>query len=137
MIRHIEPDGSGGWFITWEGGGHIWLNEAWLDEMWRHQIKPRKVNVPAFNRLRWVFGHGDVDQVAEAFTEAYGDILGNREARRNLGLKTVTRDGDEDLIAVQEGAEVRPWNAPVRPSNAEERKELHEWIRRQRDNRNP
>lgn len=53
----------------------------------------------------------DEAKVRELFPLAYGGIVGNRQARQNLGLKAVTKDGDEDLKAVQEGAPVRPWNA--------------------------
>jgi hypothetical protein len=53
----------------------------------------------------------------------------NRVARQNLGLKVVTRDGDEDLRAVANGAPVRPWN-----SNRPHSDEFTTFIRRVREN---
>lgn len=62
----------------------------------------------------------DEDKVRELFPLAYGGIVGNRGARQRLGLKAVTRDGDEDLKAVQGGAPVRPWNAAKQQSPVED-----------------
>lgn len=62
----------------------------------------------------------DEAKVRELFPLAYGDIIGNRQARQRLGLKAVTKDGDEDLKAVQEGAPVRPWNAAKQQSPVED-----------------
>jgi hypothetical protein len=124
----IEPDGSGGWFIKREAR-YFHLTSAWCDDMYRHQIKPNKSENPAFNRLRHLIETGSTDSqvVADTFTEAYGQIIGNRLSRKALGLKAVTKDGDEDLKAVQNGAPVRPWNAEHKKS------ELHEWMKRDKN----
>ena len=146
-VVSVDHDGTRGWFLRWNDphqtgrGGYVHLTAKWLDEMWRHQIKPRRAQadgriIPAegesaFNRLRYLINHGEVTEfdVRLLFEEAYGAIISNRQTRTNLGLKAVTRDGDEDVRAVAEGAPVRPWNAAHRKS------ELHEWIKEQRANR--
>ena len=124
-----------GWFIHWDDGGnrkgYTHLTAEWCDDMNRHQIKPNKVHNPAFNRLRYMlqYGQGTADEVAEVFAEAYEQIIKTRQDRSNLGLKAVTRNGDEDLKAVQQGEPVRPWNS------ANPKSELHDWIKEQRANR--
>ena len=141
-VRHISVAPEGGWFIAHENG-YIHLTAEWLDEMWRHQINPRRARDPessrvipaegeaAFNRLRYLINHGEATEfdVRLLFEEAYGAIIKNRGDRMNLGLKAVTRDGDEDVRAVAAGAPVRLWNSANRKS------ELHEWVKEQRANR--
>lgn len=61
------PDG---WFIE-RNGRYYHLNETWLEEMHRHQVKPYGNN-PAFNRLRYIFANStDPDEVARAFVDFY------------------------------------------------------------------
>ncbi len=121
-----------GWFIHWDDGGnrkgYIHLTAEWCDDMHQHQIKPNKVHNPAFNRLRYMLQHGQgtADEISGVFADAYGRIIKTRQDRASLGLKAVTRDGDEDLKAVQEGEPVRSHNA------VDSNPELHEWIKEQR-----
>lgn len=136
---HIGPLGDG-WVIEHDGS-HIHLTVEWLDAMYRHQVKPRQTTVDgqstpaegeqAWNRLYYMVsrGLGSPDEIMELFDDFYGTVVGNRQARADLGLKAVTRDGDEDLRAVQNGAPVRPWNAANATS------ELDAWIRETRENR--
>ena len=124
-----------GWFIHWDDGGnrkgYIHLTAEWCDDMHQHQIKPNKVHNSAFNRLRYMLqnGQGTADEISGVFSEAYEQIIKTRQDRSNLGLKAVTRHGDEDLIAVQNGEPVRSWNS-ANPKSA-----LHDWMKEQRANR--
>jgi len=118
------------------------LTEQWLDEIWHHQVKHRRANVDgrviqgdqekAYNRLRYAFFHdASANEILELFVEFRDGLTKNRQNRANLGLKTVTKDGDEDLRAVAAGAPVRPWNAATRPKP----EGFDEFIRGQRANR--
>ena len=121
-----------GWMIEWTqengGGGYVHLTAEWCDAMYQHQIQPNNVHNPAFNRLRYMMANsqGTTEEISEVFSEAYEQIIQTRQARASLGLKAVTRDGDEDLKAVQEGEPVRSHNA------VDSNPELHEWIKEQR-----
>ena len=133
-VVHIEP-AVDGWFVQWSQAGrqtgYVHLTSEWCDDMHQHQIKPNKVHNPAFNRLRYMLQHGQgtAEEISGVFSEAYGQIIKTRQDRSNLGLKAVTRDGDDDLKAVQQGESVRPWNS------ANPKSELHDWIKEQRANR--
>ena len=118
------------------------LTEQWLEDMWRHQVKPRRATVdgrtiPAdaekeWNLLYYAFKSGDTpERILDLFQQFTDTRTKNRQDRKNLGLKTVTKDGDEDLRAVQNGAPVRPWNAATKPKQ----EGFDEFIRRQRANR--
>ena len=133
-VVHIKP-AVDGWFVQWSQvgrqAGYVHLTSEWCNEMYQHQIKPNKVYNPAFNRLRYMLQHGQgtADEISEVFSEAYEQIIKTRQDRSNLDLKAVTRDGDEDLKAVQQGEPVRSWNS------ANSKSELHDWIKEQRANR--
>ena len=117
------------------------ITPEWLDDMFRHQVKPRKAIVDGrdvladgereFNKLRYAVTHdGTAEEVFNLFAAFREALTGNLVARRTHGLKPVTKDGDEDLRAVADGAPVRPWNAAPKPDE-----NLHEFIRGQRENR--
>lgn len=76
-----------------------------------------------------VYYFDDEAKVRELFPLAYGGIVGNRTERSRLGLKAITRDGDEDLRAVQQGAPVRPWNA------AKEKSPITEFVKERKNAR--
>jgi hypothetical protein len=133
QILAAESDGSGGVVIHWydpanldgqplEGFFHA--TEEALDELVIHQRRPNRAPEERLNTARGVLaakrGRGkpvltpaDVDEVAQAWRDAYDEVLTDNIDRRRLGLKAVTRDGHEDLEAVRNGAPVRPWNARV------------------------
>lgn len=148
-ILHIEPTGDG-WFIEFSTPefptNYIHLTREKIEDLRRGMVMPNNRGYmtgridesgveeridaaqmlresPANQKLNLLFHYLDdpADMVSELFADAYGEIIGNRGARQRLGLKAVTRDGDADLKAVQDGAEVRPWNAskPARPPIAE------------------
>ena len=67
MIVEPAPDG---WFIE-RDHRYYHLNQAWLDDMFRHQVKPYGNN-PAYNRLVHAFQSGaDADEIAVRFTDFY------------------------------------------------------------------
>jgi len=130
------PDG----YYIQHNNRFIHLNEKWLTDMDRHQVKPRRAKVDgrvvlgdnerAFNKLRHaVQTNKPKETILGLFVEFRDGLTQNRVDRSNLGLKAVTKDGDEDLRAVQQGAPVRPWNA------VQTNKPLHDWIREQRADR--
>jgi len=129
-IETIEADGAGGFYVHTTGDidRTFHVTAAWADELHAHQVKPNQTPNPALNRLRHALhtGTATASQAKAMFLEAYGAVVADREERDRLGLKPVTRHGHEDVTAVREGAEVRPWNA------ADEKAQLHEWMRRQR-----
>lgn len=104
------PDG---WFVEFSTlempVNYIHLTLEKVEELRRGMVRINGGDESNLNLL--AYWMNDEDKVRELFPLAYGEIVGNRQARQRLGLKAVTLDGDEDLKAVQEGAEVRPWNA--------------------------
>lgn len=136
---HVEKAPEG--FYVKHDNGYVHLTVAWLEAIHRDQIKPRQAvddgrRVPADGEREWNIlyhavksGVNDPDRMAVLFDGFYSEIRRNRINRANLGLKAVTRDGDEDLRAVAAGAPVRAHNA------THVKNELHEWIREQRGNR--
>jgi hypothetical protein len=129
MIRQIDP-ASDGWFVQHDTG-FVHLTADWCDQIHKDQFAIHGIQNPDLNWLRYHLRNGDpsAEEVTERFEAFYGEIRSNRADRKRLGLKAITRHGHADLEAVREGAEVRPWNA------ANQKKELHEWIRGQRENR--
>lgn len=76
---NVEP-APDGWFIE-RDGRYYHVNESWLNEMFRHQVKPYGNN-PAFNRLLVAFRNGaDADEVAERFVDFYDNRTANRPAK--------------------------------------------------------
>lgn len=118
-------------FYVQHDTGFVHLTADWADALHRDQFAIHGTHNAALNKLRYHLRHGNPteEQAKEWFTEAYGAVVKNREDRARLGLKAVTRHGHEDLEAVRNGEPVRPWNA------ANQKSELHEWIRGQRENR--
>lgn len=120
-ITHIEaaPDG---WFIEFStlempvNYFHLTLEK--IEDLRVGMVRINKGDESNLNLL--VFHFDDEAKVRELFPLAYGDIVGNRRSREGLGLKAVTRDGDEDLKAVLEGAPVRSWNAARQPAPIED-----------------
>ena len=71
------PDG---WFIE-RNNRYYHLNQKWLDEMHRHQVKPYGNN-SQFNRLAYVFANStDADEVFKAFEDFYD----NRKSYQGRG----------------------------------------------------
>jgi hypothetical protein len=130
-VRHIEQ-ASDGWFIELDNGSAVHLTADWAEDIYDHQIKPNQAPNPAWNRLRYGLQHDTLtrQEVEELFAEGYGLIIETRHDRQVHGLKAVTRHGHEDLVAVQEGADVRPYNAAT-PNT-----ELHDFMGRRRADRN-
>jgi hypothetical protein len=135
----IEPTEQG-WLVAYNNRFYH-ITEAWCEEMFRHQIKPRKAKEDgrdvladgekAFNKLRYAVTHdGSGEDVYRLLVEFREALTGNLKARRAHGLKPVTKDGDEDLRAVTAGEPVRPWNA--KPTRS---KELDDFVRRARETR--
>jgi hypothetical protein len=116
-VTHIEPDDDNGWLIEYESvfsdhPGLVHLTLLLVEELRVGMVRINRGDETLLNVLADHLENGRPGPiVAASFADAYGQILMNRIARTNLGLKAVTRDGDEDLKAVQEGAPVRPWNA--------------------------
>lgn len=112
------PDG---WFIEFSTPempvNYIHLTLEKIEDLRQGMVRINQGDESNLNLL--AYWMNDEDKVRELFPLAYGGIVGNRGARQRLGLKAVTRDGDEDLKAVQEGAEVRPWNAAKSQSPVE------------------
>lgn len=85
----IEPDGSGGWFMSGLGGlnasAHITM--AWCDEIHWHQIRPKGVTSPSFHRLRYLLQTetGDAVEVERLVHQTLSDVATGR------------RTPDEDL----------------------------------------
>lgn len=70
-------EASDGWFIE-RNGRYYHLNQKWLDEMYRHQVKPYGNN-PDYNRLVYIFANSsDPEEVLGAFEDFYT----NRKARQ-------------------------------------------------------
>ena len=68
----IESDLDGGWLVE-RDGRYIHLTEQWLNEMYRHQVKPYGNN-PAYNRLVHTFRTStDPDEIAERLEAFYGN----------------------------------------------------------------
>lgn len=110
-ILSISP-APDGWFIEFSDAlpvNYIHLTLERIEELRVGMVRINGGDESNLNLLAYHFD--DEARVRELFPLAYGGIVGNRGARQRLGLKAVTQDGDEDLKAVQEGAEVRPWNA--------------------------
>lgn len=125
----VERTENGGYLLDYDGRFYH-ITPEWCEEMRRHQIKPRKANVDGrdvladgekeFNLLHYAVTHDGADEDVYRYLVAFREALtGNYAARRAHGLKPVTKDGDEDLRAVQAGAPVRPWNATKPPQPAE------------------
>lgn len=68
----IEP-ASDGWFID-RNGRYYHVNQAWLDDMFRHQVKPYGNN-PAFNQLNYAFSQG---VSAVEFGRLFEDFIDHR-----------------------------------------------------------
>lgn len=136
-VKRVDPDGHGGAFVFWRDeanldglpvDGAFHLTPESLDALYRGMVKPNQTPNPNLNKLRYELDRGKaLTRIAEEFAAAYAAILDDRIGRHRLGLKAVTRHGFEDLEAVRNGAEVRPWNA------ADPKRELHEWMRSRRD----
>lgn len=133
-----SPDG----YFIHHNGRSYYLTEQWLDEMWHHQVKHRRAKVDgqlvpgdvekSYNRLRHAFlTDAPTTRVYELFAEFRDGLTKNRQDRANLGLKALTKDGDEDLRAVSAGAPVRPWNAAKKPQDDK----YKDFIRRARETR--
>lgn len=123
----VESDGANGWLIEAEDV-NLWtistdtgpqpipmyfhVTPEWVEDIRQGLVKINSGDETWLNLLAYQLTlPPDPDRIGSLFVEAYGRAAGNRVARQRLGLKAVTRDGDADLVAVQEGAEVRPWNA--------------------------
>ena len=128
-LVHVEKAPNG--FFIKHDSGYVHLTADWADAIHRDQFAIHGTTQPQLNRLRYELRYGNPTQaqVEEWFAAAYGDVVKNRQDRTNLGLKAITRHGHEDLEAVRNGEPVRPWNA------ADQKSELHEWIRGQREAR--
>lgn len=122
------PDG---WFVEHDTG-YVHLTAEWAEAFHRDQYHIHGTQNGALNKLRYGLAHDTltVGDVEELFPEAYGEALKNRADRNALGLKAVTRHGHEDLEAVRDGADVRPWNA----ARAHDPK-FDEFIKGKRENR--
>ena len=73
----IEP-APDGWYIEYQSR-YYHLNERWLEEMYRHQVKPYG-NSPTFNLLKHAFHNGaDADTIAARFD----DYINNKKANRS------------------------------------------------------
>ena len=91
------PDG---WFIE-RNGRYYHLNQKWLDEMHRHQVKPYGNN-PDYNRLAYIFANSsDPDEVLQAFEDFYD----NRKARQ--GRKNRSAEPSEFQQFIQSRREQR------------------------------
>lgn len=113
------PDG---WFVEFATMqlpvNYMYLTLEKIEDLRMGMVRINGGDESNLNLLAFYFD--DEAKVRELFPLAYGGIIGNRQARQNLGLKAVTKDGDEDLKAVQEGAPVRPWNAAKQESPVED-----------------
>lgn len=109
---------------------YVKLSGQWVDDMTRDMVRINRGDETAANRLKMALETGAPELVADGFADFYGQVCGNRVARQRVGLKAVTRDGDDDLKAVQEGAPVRPWNA-ARKNNTD----VQEFVKRRRNAR--
>lgn len=69
----VEP-APDGWFIN-RDGRYYHVNQQWLDEMYRHQVKPYTDNSPQFNRLQYAFTTGTTPG---EFGELFVDFIDNR-----------------------------------------------------------
>jgi hypothetical protein len=118
-------------FFVQHDTGYVHLTADWCDQIHKDQFQIHGLQNPDLNWLRYHLRNGDpsAEEVTERFEGFYGEVVRNRQDRTNLGLKAVTKHGHADLEAVRNGAEVRPWNA------ADSKKELHEFIKGQRENR--
>jgi len=82
----IESDNNGGWLVE-RNNRYIHLNEEWLAEMFRHQVKPYGNN-PAYNRLVHAFRNSsDPDEIAARLEAFYGNR--QRSARNKPELSPV------------------------------------------------
>lgn len=120
-VQRVEPDSDDGFYIEWHDAanldgqpltGYFHLTQESLVELIVHQRRPNKAPQ---DKLEAVYSRlaerAPQAVVAQAFKDAYEEVLTDRIDRHKLGLKAVTRDGHEDLEAVRQGAPVRPWNA--------------------------
>lgn len=63
----VEP-APDGWFIHYQNR-YYHVNQKWLDDQYRHQVKPYGNN-PAFNLLEHAFNNGaDADEISQRFTD--------------------------------------------------------------------
>ena len=123
----VEPAPDG--FYVQRGRDWFHVTADWCDQIHHDQFKIHGHQNAALNKLRYHLRNGSPSaaEVAEWLEDVIGEMVKNRQDRKNLGLKAVTRHGHEDLEAVRNGEPVRPWNAAYRKS------ELHEWIKGQRE----
>lgn len=120
-VQRIQSDGDGGWYVEWYDPsnldaqpvtGFFHLTEESVAELIVHQRRPNKAPQDKLEAvLARLAERAPQALVAQAFRDAYEEVLQDRIDRHKLGLKAVTRDGHEDLEAVRKGAPVRPWNA--------------------------
>lgn len=149
QILDVQPDGDDGYMVHWydpanldgqplEGFFHV--TEDSLEELMQNQRRPNRASEERLQnvRARVATKRGkqdrrqDLDEIGEAFREAYDEVLTDDIDRQRLGLKAVTRHGHEDLQAVRKGAPVRPWNAVKRPG----RERFEEYVRSRVDGGN-
>lgn len=120
-VNRIETDNNGGFFIEWHDAanldgqpltGYFHLTEQSIEDLIIHQRRPndapRDKLLAVIDRLR---ERAPQALIAQAFRDAYEEVLQDRIDRHNFGLKAVTKHGHADLEAVRSGAPVKPENA--------------------------
>lgn len=131
-VTHIEDDETlDGYYIEWYDPanldglpltGYFHLTVEMVAELVLHHRTPNKApddKLQAVSQLvasnkQSVTPPGVLNLIADAWADAYNEIVQDRIDRHNFGMKAITRDGDADLEAVRSGAEVRPWNRDER-----------------------
>ena len=73
-----------GWFIE-HNHRYYHVNQKWLDEMYRHQVKPYGNN-PEFNQLQHAFNEdADADEISERFKAFMGKRGSYKKPRERGG----------------------------------------------------
>jgi hypothetical protein len=84
-VDAIQQDETGnGWMIHYNNRFYH-VDQVWLDEMYRHQVKPYG-NSPTFNNLAHAFANGaDFDEIADRFLAFMGNRTTPQKESRSRG----------------------------------------------------
>ena len=134
-VQRIASDGDAGFHIEWLDAanldgepltGFFHLTGTACEDLVAHMRVPNRAPEEKLHHLQDQMmgcaggvegGAVSMEDVAEAFAAAYSELVLDSVDRVKLGLKAITRDGHEDLVAVRAGAPVRPWNARGLPAS--------------------